>query len=83
MSYFAGDWCGLHWSSWVCFEGSKRDWSLLSVELGLYRVRPQNVELLAYVGETGRGLRDRLNALRRGLFAVLAGAVFLVKHQRR
>jgi hypothetical protein len=69
MSYFESDWCDLHWSSWVSFEGTKSDWSVLPVESGLYRVRQRNANLLAYIGETGRGLRDRLKALRRGSIA--------------
>jgi hypothetical protein len=71
MSYFETDWCGLNWSSWASFESPQLDWSALPVESGLYRVRPKNADLLVYVGETGRGLRDRLNALRRGVMSEL------------
>jgi hypothetical protein len=71
MNYFESNWCDLLWSSWVSFEDRKFDWRMLPVERGLYRVRPKNVDLLVYVGETGRGLRDRLNALRRGIISEL------------
>jgi hypothetical protein len=65
------DWCNFPWSPWVPFEVFKKEWSALPVDPGLYRIRPANKELLVYVGETGRSLKERLGSLRRGVLSDL------------
>jgi hypothetical protein len=71
MCYFDSNWMGLEWTPWVSFSGSKSEWIQLPDKPGLYRIRPENGSLIVYIGETGRGLRDRVNALRRGAFSEL------------
>lgn len=71
MGYLSNTWTDLQWTPWISFKGSKLDWFLLPEKPGLYRVKPENSGLIAYIGETGRGLRDRLNSLRRGTLSEL------------
>ena len=66
MSYLASNWLDLKWTPWISFSSPKSDWLLLPNQPGLYRVKPENSNIIAYIGETGRGLRDRINSLRRG-----------------
>lgn len=61
-SFLLADWCGLAWSAFVPFnswEGRR-----LPTGAGVYRVRVAGADVLAYVGQTGRNLRDRLAGLR-------------------
>lgn len=61
-SFLLPDWCGLAWSAFVPFNS----WEgrLLPTGAGVYRVRVAGADRLAYVGQTGRNLRDRLAGLR-------------------
>jgi hypothetical protein len=56
-----------HWTEWApleeCMETAR-----IPPEPGLYRIRARGDELLAYVGQTGRTLRERLRSLR-GVYA--------------
>lgn len=56
-------WCGLNWSSWVSFASSSQDFRQFAVSQGLYRVRIESQETLAYIGQTGRSLRERVRTL--------------------
>jgi hypothetical protein len=71
MSYLERNWLDLQWTPWIAFDGPRSNWLTLPNVSGLYRVKPKNSYSLAYVGETGLGLRDRLNVLRRGTMAEL------------
>lgn len=71
MNYFSPNWLGLNWSPWISFNANKVDWQLLPKEPGLYRVRAEHGNSLVYVGETGRTLRERLSALRKGALSDL------------
>lgn len=55
-------WCGLEWSSWVPFDGG--DFRTITNGPGVYRVRITGESALAYIGQTGRSVRERLQALR-------------------
>lgn len=71
MSYFEGNWCSLSWTPWISFTAAKSKWKLIPNETGVYRVKPSGTSIIAYIGETGRELRDRLSSLRRGVMADL------------
>ncbi len=72
MKYFDGTWCGLEWTPWIQFKCPRSEWAVLPWKKpGLYRVRPVGVDLIVYIGQTGRGLRQRLGALRRHTLAEL------------
>lgn len=55
------------WSPWVEFTSTGLGDP--PHEAGLYRIRVADTPTLAYLGQTGRGLRERLLGLRRGTFA--------------
>lgn len=68
MRFLSNTWCELSWSPWASFADPD-SFSLLPRTAGLYRVRPAGANSLVYIGQTGRDLRGRLNALRRGTMA--------------
>jgi hypothetical protein len=53
----------LEWSSWVALQNCNAG-DEIARHAGLYRIRARGDVLLAYVGQTGRSLRERLAALR-------------------
>ena len=57
-------WNGLPWSPWIALEAPIATYkNYITTEPGLYRVRVTGCHRLAYLGETGRGLRQRTRAL--------------------
>lgn len=56
------DWCGFEWSEWVPFDGGRFD--SLTKGPGVYRVRILGQPFLAYIGQSGRDVRSRLQSLR-------------------
>lgn len=50
------------WSLWVALEFALRE-PVLPAESGLYRIRGRGDDRLAYIGQTGRSLRERVRAL--------------------
>lgn len=68
-SYYSGDWLNENWSDWVPLDPEAGAVSKFPAVAGLYRMRHQNSEGLEYVGETGRSIRGRVLALRRGVYA--------------
>ena len=60
-------WLPLHWTDWVPFDGG--DFKALPTTAGIYRVRVRGQNQLAYIGQTGRNLRERLSDLRRNTLA--------------
>jgi hypothetical protein len=62
------DWCGLPWMPWITLtrEAIRQ---LLPTLPGAYRIRREANEpvQLTYIGQTGRGLRERLLALAAGV----------------
>jgi len=71
MSYLERAWCGLTWAPWVGFKSSRREWKTIPEAPGVYRVRPVGQSFLMYIGQTGRGLRERLGELRSNALAVV------------
>jgi hypothetical protein len=68
MSVFLSpSWCNLNWSDWVPFDGG--EFRSLHTGAGLYRIRVADAPVLAYIGQTGRDLRQRLGDLRRNTAA--------------
>ena len=65
--FLTPDWCNLNWSDWVPFDGG--DFKSLHNGAGLYRIRLADQPALAYIGQTGRDLRQRLGDLRRNTLA--------------
>jgi hypothetical protein len=65
----SGDWLSLEWSPWLSLDPDDGDLSTLSTEEGLYRVRHPAYDHLVYIGETGRSIRGRVQALARGTYA--------------
>ena len=61
------NWLSLHWTEWVTFSGG--DFKTLPKDGGIYRVRVRDRNRLAYIGQTGRNLRQRLSDLRRNALA--------------
>ena len=57
----------MHWTGWVPFDGG--DFKSLPTSAGIYRVRIRYQNRLAYIGQTGRNLRERLSDLRRNTLA--------------
>ncbi len=60
-AFLAADWCGLAWTAFVPFDA----WNgrVVPTGAGVYRVRVAGADQLAYVGQSGRNLRDRLAKL--------------------
>ncbi len=67
LDYFYESWCSLSWTPWVPFDSSQNEFKIIPSEPGLYRVRPLGKEVLMYIGETQRSVRERLNELRHNL----------------
>lgn len=63
------DWLDLNWSEWQPLDPATGALSTLSTDPGLYRVRHPAYDGLVYVGESGRSIRGRVQALARGAYA--------------
>ncbi len=68
-SFLAPRWCDRDWSSFVPFGAARDLMRTLTAVSGLYRVRVVGREQLAYIGQTGRNLRERVAMLARGTLA--------------
>jgi hypothetical protein len=59
-----------NWSEWHLLAGGQDVYRKIPVKkAGIYRVRAPDVEELIYIGQTGRCLRERLRALRKGVYS--------------
>lgn len=67
MPYFADDWCNLSWTPWVPLAAAAADFRVLPTTAGVYRLRAADDDHLAYIGQTGRNLRERLRSLARNV----------------
>jgi hypothetical protein len=65
----SANWCGLYWTPFVPLSRTQRSLKLPS-GAGLYRIRVVGQDALAYIGQTGRNLRERVNCLNVGVHAV-------------
>ncbi|WAI00555.1 GIY-YIG nuclease family protein [Methanogenium organophilum] len=63
-SYLASSWGNLSWTRWVPLNNKHRELSHIPTQPGIYRVRPVDGQILAYIGQTGRSLRQRMRELR-------------------
>ena len=62
--FLSPKWCSLSWSSWVPLDASSDVFrKLLLTDPGLYRVRIVGKDALAYIGQTGRDLKERTRTL--------------------
>ena len=78
-SPFSANWRGLTWTRWVPLDAPARAVSAIPTGAGIYRVRIVGInERLAYIGQTGRNLRERTRAL--GLHTHRAQAPFNDPH---
>jgi hypothetical protein len=67
------DWAGLTWSAWIPLDaGLDECLEHISTNPGIYRVRVSKPGGLAYIGQTGRSLRERTRALSRHTYRDLA-----------
>lgn len=69
MDFLSQSWCGLSWTPWIPFTTPV--FKALPPVPGVYRVKPVNKQELAYIGQTGRNLRERLTRLRDHSLALL------------
>jgi hypothetical protein len=62
------NWCGLAWTPWAALERQAIRQIAPRKVAGVYRVRHQGdgPTRLTYIGQTGRGLRERLLSLAAG-----------------
>lgn len=65
---FSNDWLGIEWGNWVNLNPSAGHLSELPTDEGIYRVRHLDRNGLTYIGETGRNIRRRVQALARGTY---------------
>lgn len=62
-------WLGLQWSSWIPLDADSPAYQKhIPTKAGIYRVRIAGQEKLAYIGQTGRDLRERLRDLSRNTY---------------
>ncbi len=66
MDFSTENWLDLDWSPWVPFNAQREFWYIEKAP-GIYRIRPNNQELLMYIGETGQSLHKKLAGLRQTL----------------
>lgn len=69
LSVHGSNWENLNWSEWIPLHGGAPDYKEIPTTGGVYRVRAVGTEPLIYIGQTGRNLRERLRALRKGVMA--------------
>ena len=56
-------WCGLDWTPWLPFDADRKDFRQFDRVAGVYRIRVRGTDTFAYIGQTGRSLRERLQVL--------------------
>ncbi|PKG32308.1 hypothetical protein [Methanoregula sp.] len=66
MDCLEENWLELDWSPWVPFNAPREFWYIQKAP-GVYRIRPDNKDLLMYIGETGQSLHKKLAGLRQTL----------------
>ena len=62
--YYAPDWMGFDWSSWLSLDPADGEFSRVSTNPGIYRVRHLDRDGLTYIGQSGN-LKSRLYKHRR------------------
>ncbi|MDD5143510.1 hypothetical protein [Methanoregula sp.] len=66
MDFLEENWLDLDWSPWVPFNAPREFWYIQKAP-GVYRIRPDDKDLLMYIGETGQSLHKKLAGLRQTL----------------
>ena len=69
MIFLDSKWADLNWTPFVKFDAEIKEFRQHSTSPGVYRVRVSGRNELAYIGQTGRDLRARLQALKSNTFA--------------
>ena len=60
----------LTWSDWYPLDGGTEVYrNVPTKQAGLYRIRTSQFNSLIYIGQTGRCLRERVRALRKGVYS--------------
>ncbi|MFC1515553.1 GIY-YIG nuclease family protein [Thermodesulfobacteriota bacterium] len=68
---FSKNWETMKWSKWIPLNAPHKVFRQLTTKPGVYRVRAVELDILVYIGQTGRSLRGRLNALRRNIYGTI------------
>ena len=68
-TFLLPDWASISWTPFVPFALSRQAIREVPTGPGVYRVRVSNEDRLAYIGQTGRNLRERLGYLMRHMLA--------------
>ncbi|HUU39766.1 MAG TPA: hypothetical protein VMW42_02380 [Desulfatiglandales bacterium] len=63
----SGIWAGLKWTSWVSINAYRSEFKTFAKSSGVYRIKDTKSHYLAYIGQTGRNLRERLQDLARNI----------------
>jgi hypothetical protein len=65
---FSNDWEAFKWTDWISLDTPHEVFRQITTEPGVYRIRAIGLDILVYIGQTGRNLRERLNDLRRNIY---------------
>jgi hypothetical protein len=65
---FSNNWEAFKWSDWISLDTPHKIFKQITTEPGVYRIRAIGLDILVYIGQTGRNLRERLNDLRRNIY---------------
>lgn len=67
---FSLSWGNLVWTPWLPLSSGMADFQkLIPMSIGFYRVRVPQLGVLAYIGQTGRDLRERTRSLARHTYS--------------
>ena len=69
LDHTASSWCELEWTHFCPFESDRSELKIISDGPGLYCVSVSSSSSLAYIGQTGRNLRERVSGLIRNTLA--------------
>jgi hypothetical protein len=61
--YFSKTWNRLSWTDWIPLDAPVSAFRQIPTSASVYRIRPVGHIVLAYIGQTQRGLRERLRML--------------------
>lgn len=65
---FSNNWEALKWSKWIPLDVPNQVFRQITTDPGVYRIRAIELDVLIYIGQTGRNLRERLSDLRRNIY---------------
>lgn len=68
-TFFSLGWIGLDWTPWMPLSANAADYRrVIPAFPGFYRIRVPELRVLAYIGQTGRDLRERIRDLARNCY---------------